>query len=75
MTVSEIALTLITVNKGFLDDVDVKKALAFEAALQSFMKDKYASLMDGIEREKDLSADGEKALSDAITEFKASAVY
>ncbi|HET8609265.1 MAG TPA: F0F1 ATP synthase subunit alpha [Burkholderiales bacterium] len=75
MKVSEIALTLFAVNQGFLDDVDVKKALAFEAALQSFMKDKYASLMDAIERDKDISADQEKALSDAITEFKASAVY
>jgi F-type H+-transporting ATPase subunit alpha len=75
MKVSEIALTLFAVNNGFLDDVDVKKALAFEAALQSFMKDKHASLMDAIERDKDISADQEKALSDAITEFKASAVY
>jgi F-type H+-transporting ATPase subunit alpha len=75
MKVSEIALTLFAVNNGFLDDVDVKKALAFEAALQSFMKDKYASLMDAIERGKDISADQEKALSEAITEFKASAVY
>jgi F-type H+-transporting ATPase subunit alpha len=75
MKVSEIALTLFAVNNGFLDDVDVKKALAFEAALHSFMKDKYASLMDAIERDKDISADQEKALSDAITEFKASAVY
>ncbi|NNM82899.1 MAG: F0F1 ATP synthase subunit alpha, partial [Burkholderiales bacterium] len=31
MSISEMALTLFAVNKGFLDDVEVKKALAFES--------------------------------------------
>jgi F-type H+-transporting ATPase subunit alpha len=41
MNVAEMAVTLFAVNRGFMDDVDVKRVLAFEGALQSFLKGKY----------------------------------
>jgi F-type H+-transporting ATPase subunit alpha len=63
------------VNKGYLDDVDVKKALAFEAALHAFIKSKYKALRDKIEETKEMDAEAEKELSAAIDDFKASAVY
>ncbi|HUX65373.1 F0F1 ATP synthase subunit alpha [Sulfuricella sp.] len=75
MTVADMALTLFAVNKGYLDDVDVKKALAFEAALHAFIKSKYKALRDKIEETKEMDAEAEKALSAAIDDFKASAVY
>ncbi len=75
MSISEMAVTLYAVNKGYMDDVDVKKALAFEAALQAFMKSKHGALMNTIESERDVSADSEKTLTAAIDEFKASSVY
>jgi len=75
MTVADMALTLFAVNKGYLDDVDVKKALAFEAALHAFIKSKYKALRDQIEETKEMDAEAEKALSAAIDDFKASAVY
>jgi len=75
MSISEMALTLFAVNKGYMDNVDVKKALSFEAALQAFMKSKHGSLMNTIENERDVSADSEKTLTGAIEEFKASSVY
>ncbi len=75
MTVADTALTLFAVNKGYLDDVDVKKALAFEAALHAFIKSKYKALRDKIEETKEMDAEAEKALSAAIEDFKASAVY
>jgi F-type H+-transporting ATPase subunit alpha len=75
MTVADTALTLFAVNKGYLDDVDVKKALAFEAALHAFIKSKYKALRDKIEETKEMDAEAEKALSAAIDDFKASAVY
>src|SRR5574340_772818 len=74
MRISDMALTLFAVNKGYMDDVDVKKALAFEAALQAFMKSKHGALMNTIESERDVSADSEKTLTGAIDEFKASSV-
>src|SRR5487761_2581639 len=75
MSVSEMALTLFAVNKGYLDDVEVKKALDFESALQSFMQDKYTDLMAKIESDKDMKPETEKLLSDAIVKFKESSVY
>jgi F-type H+-transporting ATPase subunit alpha len=70
MSVSEMAVTLFTVNKGYYDDINVKRALAFEAALQAYLKQNQAALMEKIETTKDLDADGEKALSAAIEAFK-----
>jgi F-type H+-transporting ATPase subunit alpha len=75
MSVSEMAVTLFAVNRGYMDDVEVKRALAFEASLQSFLKGKYAELMQKIEDSKDMDADTEKHLVSAIEDFKASAAY
>ncbi len=70
MQVAEMAVTLFAVNRGYLDDVDVKRALAFEAALHSHIKNRYGDLLNKIETTKDLDADGEKALAAAIEDFK-----
>jgi F-type H+-transporting ATPase subunit alpha len=58
-----------------MDDVEVKRALAFEAALQSFLKGKYQALLGKIAEANDLDADAEKQLVAAIEDFKASAAY
>ncbi len=75
MNVAEMAVTLFAVNRGYMDDVEVKRALAFEAALQSFLKSKYAAIMDKIQSTGDLDAETEKQLAAAIDDFKASAAY
>lgn len=75
MNVAEMAVTLFAVNRGYMDDVEVKRALAFEASLQSFMKGKYAAIIDKIQSTGDLDGEAEKQLSAAIDDFKASAAY
>jgi F-type H+/Na+-transporting ATPase subunit alpha len=75
LSVADQAVTLFAVNRGYLDDVDVKKALAFESALKAFLHQKHKALMDRIESTKDLTADDEKALAAAIEEFKKSGAY
>jgi F-type H+/Na+-transporting ATPase subunit alpha len=70
MQVAEMAVTLFTINKGYFDDIDVKRALAFEAALHQTMRQKHADLMGKIDSSKDLDADAEKALDAAVLEFK-----
>ena len=75
MNVAEMAVTLFAVNRGYMDDVEVKRVLAFEASLQSFMKGKYAAMMDKIQSTGDLDGEAEKQLSAAIDDFKASAAY
>ena len=69
------ALTLFAVNKGYLDDVEVKKALAFESALHAFIKSKHRSLLDKIQESGELDGEGEKTLAAAIEDFKANSVY
>ncbi len=71
MAVSEMAITLHAINKGFFDDVEVKKALDVEKQMQNFVKQKYAALVSKIETSKELDADAELALTKAIEEFKA----
>ncbi|MBI5919832.1 MAG: F0F1 ATP synthase subunit alpha [Nitrosomonadales bacterium] len=75
LSISDMAVTLFAVNKGYFDDVDVKKALAFEAAVHSFLKSKHKGILDLIDSSKDLSGDNEKALAAAIEEFKSTGVY
>ncbi len=75
LTVSDMAVTLFAVNRGYMDDVEVKRALAFEAALQSHLKGKFKALIDKIEESGDLDAETEKQLAAAIDDFKASAAY
>jgi len=75
MSVAEMAVSLFAVSKGYLDDVPVNKALAFESALQSFMKSKYKSLLDKIASTNDLDGDDEKAMAAAIDDFKATNAY
>jgi F-type H+/Na+-transporting ATPase subunit alpha len=75
LSVADQALTLFAVNRGYLDDVDVKKALAFETALRAFVQQKYKALVDRIASTQDLTADDEKALAAAIEDFKKSGAY
>ena len=75
LNVAEMAVTLFAVNRGYMDDVEVKRALAFESALQSFIKSKYAPMMDKLQSTGDLDGEAEKQLSAAIDDFKASAAY
>ena len=75
MNIAEMALTLFSVNKGYMDDVEIKKALAFESALASFMKSRHQELMDKILQTGDLAGDAEAALAKAVEEFKSTSAY
>jgi F-type H+/Na+-transporting ATPase subunit alpha len=73
LQVWEMALTLFAVNNGYYDDIDVKKALAAEKSMRDYLKTKYAALTARMD--KDLSGDDEKALHDAIKDWKKSGSY
>ncbi len=70
LQVWEMALTLFAVNNGYFDDIEVKKALAAEKSMRDYIKEKYAALVKTMEDKKDLSADHEKALHEAIKDWK-----
>ncbi|HKO89486.1 MAG TPA: F0F1 ATP synthase subunit alpha [Burkholderiales bacterium] len=75
MQVWEMALTLFAVNNAYLDDVEVKKALAAEKSLRDYVASKYADLAGRIESTKDLSKDDEAKLHEAIKEWKKNGTY
>jgi len=75
LQVWEIALTLFSVDRGFFDDIDIKKALAAERSMRDYIKLKFADLVKRIEDTKDLSKDDEPKLSEAVTDWKKNGTY
>src|SRR5437762_994066 len=52
LSISLMAATLYAVNKGFLDNVDTKKVLAFEHGLHQHLKASHAALLAKLEADK-----------------------
>ncbi|MDO8315321.1 MAG: F0F1 ATP synthase subunit alpha [Rugosibacter sp.] len=72
LSVADMAISLFASNEGFMDDIDVPRILAFEAALHQAMHQKHADLVAKIETTKDLDKDAEVQLKAAIADFKKS---
>jgi F-type H+-transporting ATPase subunit alpha len=70
LPISLMGATLFAVNKGYMDDVEVKKILAFESGLHQFLKTSHAALLSKIEASKALDKDAEAELQSAIVAFK-----
>ncbi len=73
--VSEMAVTLFALNKGYFDDVELNRALAFEGALKSYINVHYSAVIEKIESSKNLDDATEKELEAAILQFKRDGVY
>ena len=71
MSVGQMAVSLFAVNEGYLDDVDVKKVVDFEGALQAFMKIERSELLAKIDDTADYNEGIEQGLHDALKAFKA----
>ena len=72
LPISLMASTLYAVNKGYLDDIEVKRVLPFEHGLHSYLKDKHASLLSKLEADKAMDKDAEAEMNTAIAAFKKS---
>jgi F-type H+-transporting ATPase subunit alpha len=72
LPISLMAATLFAVNKGFMDDIDVKKVLAFEHGLHQHLKSSHAALLAKLEADKALDKAAEEQLNGAIAAFKKS---
>jgi F-type H+-transporting ATPase subunit alpha len=62
--------TLFAVNKGFLDDIEVKQVLHFETEMHAYLKHKHAALLAKLEADKALDKDAEAELTAALGAFK-----
>ena len=72
MSVAEMAVTLYAADKGYYDDVEVKRALECEKAMIAWLKANHAAIINKMEESKDLDGETEKQLAAAITAFKSS---
>jgi F-type H+-transporting ATPase subunit alpha len=72
LPISLMAATLFAVNENFMDDVEVKKVLAFESGLHQFLKTSHAGLLKKIEDTKKLDDESKAELKSAIGAFKKS---
>jgi F-type H+-transporting ATPase subunit alpha len=70
LPISLMAATIFALNKGYLDDINVNKVLAFEHGLHSFLKDKHAALLSKLEADKAMDNEAEAAMNTAVTAFK-----
>jgi F-type H+-transporting ATPase subunit alpha len=71
-SIAIMASTLFAVNKGYMDDIDVKRVLAFESGMHSYLKDTHAALLAKLEADKAMDKDAEAELNTAIAAFKKS---
>ncbi|HVY24051.1 MAG TPA: F0F1 ATP synthase subunit alpha [Steroidobacteraceae bacterium] len=74
MSVAEMALSIYSVNNGYMDKVDRNKIVAFEAALQGFAKTAFKKEMDAINA-KPVLKEHEATLKKICEEFAASGTY
>jgi F-type H+-transporting ATPase subunit alpha len=75
MSIGQMAVSLFAVNEGYLDDVDVKKVVDFERALQTYIKTAQAALLDRINSSGDYNPEIEQGLHAALKDFKANQTW
>jgi F-type H+-transporting ATPase subunit alpha len=74
MSVAEMALSIYAVNNGYLDNVDLKRVVNFEAALQGFANSAHKADLDAINAEPVLKKH-EATLKKIIENFVATGSY
>ena len=72
LPISLMSASLFAVNKGYMDDIDVKKILPFEHGLHAYLKDKHAAMLAKVEDTRALDKDAEAELNSAVAAFKKS---
>ena len=71
LNVGEMAVSLFAANEGYLDDVEVKKVVDFERALQSYVASSHKALLDDINASGKYDDEVKSALHSALKDFKA----
>lgn len=74
MSVAEMAISMFAGEKGYIDDIPIKKVVEFEHNLQHYMAMHKAELLDQMNQKLELTAELETALKEAIEEFKSTQV-
>jgi F-type H+/Na+-transporting ATPase subunit alpha len=72
LSVAEMAVSLLLIEKRYLSDIDLKKVWEFEHALLDHMHNKYQPILDEINNNPIYTVELEQKLTAAIDEFKQS---
>jgi len=70
LSVAEMAVSLYSAEKGYLDDIELKKIGDFEAALHGYMKSEHSDLMEQINESGDYNDEIDAKLKDCLEDFK-----
>lgn len=70
LSVAEIAASMFAVERGYIDDIDVKKVVNFERELLAYLRDNYSSLLHKINETGDYNDTIGSELAAAIEAFK-----
>jgi F-type H+-transporting ATPase subunit alpha len=75
LSVAEMGLVLYVANEGYLDDVEIKKVLDFEAALLSYANSEGSALMAKINEKGDWNGEIEAGLKQLVQKFKSTQTW
>jgi F-type H+-transporting ATPase subunit alpha len=75
LSVAEMAVSLFAVDRGYLDEVELKKVGDFEAALHSYMEAEQKDLLDKVNASGDWNDEIEQAFAKALDDFKQNNAY
>lgn len=70
LSVGEMSLIWFVTDKGYMDDVDIKKVKDFENAFLSFVRDQHPDLIKGINTNPVLTDEVVKKMKEAVEQFK-----
>jgi len=74
-SIGEMGVSLFVVDRGYLDDVDLDKVVAFEHALIDFMNSEYKAIIEKINVKGDFNDDIAAELSKGIEAFKSTQTW
>src|SRR5688572_1420683 len=75
LSVSQMAASLYSVEKGFVDEVPVNKVVDFEAALHAFARGSYKASLDGINAKPEYSDANVAEMKKILEAFKKTGTY
>ena len=75
LSVSEMALSLFSVNEGYLDDVEVAKISDYESALHDYARSNESELLENINKTGDYNDDIEASMKKICDDFAKNGSY
>jgi F-type H+-transporting ATPase subunit alpha len=75
LSVAETAFSLFAANEGFLDDIEVKKVVDFEAAMHAYLRSSCADLLNRINESGAYNDEVAAEMRKALEDFKSSSTW